>query len=170
MLNWLYGMFVLPESLKPENRREFSLSKSNPFAALMDLRRYPLVSGLATAYFLLSLGHQVFPSIWALYTEEKFGWQPREIGYSLGLVGIMAVIVQGGLVRWIVPKIRERKAAVLGTCISICSLLGYGFVNSAELVYVIIVFGALAGIANPAIQGIISRTVRTTNRAKCRVR
>lgn len=159
LVNWLYGLLVLPESLKPENRREFSLAKSNPFTSLVELRRYPLVQGLAGTYLILSLGHQVFPAIWALYTEYRFDWNPRAIGNSLTMVGVMAIIVQGGLARKLIPWLGERKAAVFGTIVSIAGFIAYALVPAAWMIYIIIFFGSLGGIATPAIQGLVSRTV-----------
>ena len=160
LLNWLYGYFVLPESLKEENRREFSWRRANPLGALLNLRRYPLVLSLAATYFLFGLGHQVYPAIWVLFTGRYFGWGPQEVGNSLALVGIMAAIVQGGLARIIIPKLRERKSAIVGTLINIAAMIGFGLATSEWMIYAIIVVGALGDIATPAIQGLVSRSVR----------
>lgn len=159
LLNCLYGLFVLPESLQPENRRPFRLARGNPFGAILDLRRYPFVLGLALTYFILSLGHQVFPAIWALYTEYRFQWQPREIGNSLALVGVMAIIIQGGVARKLIPWLGERRSAIIGVAINIAAQVGYGLAAAPSLVYWLIVAGSLGGIATPAIQGMISRSV-----------
>ncbi|MEM7387400.1 MAG: TCR/Tet family MFS transporter, partial [Verrucomicrobiota bacterium] len=110
LLNALYGFFVLPESLAPENRRPFSWKSSNPVGSLLELRRYPMVFGLSGTHFLVNVAHQVFPSIWVLYTGHRYGWSPKEVGFSLAMVGLMAALVQGGLTRWIIPKLGERKA------------------------------------------------------------
>ena len=159
LINCLYGLIVLPESLKPENKRPFSWSNANPISALAGLKRYPIVLGLAGAYFLLSLGHQVFPATWVLYTGHRFDWGPREAGLSLALVGVMAMIVQGGLARRVLPWLGERKAAVASLTVSILALIGYGQIPLAWMIYPLIVFGALGGLTNPAIQGLISRSV-----------
>lgn len=159
LLNCLYGLFVLPESLQPENRRPFRLHRGNPLGAILDLRRYPFVLGLALTYFILSLGHQVFPAIWALYTEYRFQWDPREIGNSLALVGIMAIVIQGGVARKLIPRLGERRSAIIGVAINIAALVGYGVATVPSLVYWLIVAGSLGGIATPAIQGMISRSV-----------
>ncbi len=159
LLNWLYGLCILPESLKPENRRVFKLSQANPFSAIVALRRYPLVLGLAIAYFLLALGHQVYPAIWALYTKEKFAWSEKDIGYSLAAVGIMALIVQGGLARRLIPWLGERLSAIAGTALEVAMMVAFGLATNAMTLYALIVVGALGGICTPAIQGLISRTV-----------
>jgi len=159
LVNGLYGLFILPESLKPENRRSFSLSRSNPIGALLGLRRHRLVLGLSVSYFISSLAHQVYPSIWVLYTGYRYGWDTKQTGLSLALVGLMAAIVQGGLARKLIPKWGERRSAIVGFAIMAIALTGYGLAPEGWIVYPLIVFGSLSGLAVPAIQGIISRTV-----------
>jgi DHA1 family tetracycline resistance protein-like MFS transporter len=159
LLNWLYGFLILPESLKPENRRRFSLRRSNPVGALMRLRRHRLVLGLSFSYFLSGLAHQVYPSIWVLYTGHRYGWGTKQTGLSLALVGLMTAIVQGGLTRRVIPRIGERRAALFGFAVMSVALTGYGLAPEGWVVYPIIVFGSLSGLAVPAIQGMISRTV-----------
>jgi MFS transporter, DHA1 family, tetracycline resistance protein len=159
LINWLYGLFILPESLKPENRRSFSLARSNPIGALLELRRHRLVLGLSVSYFISSLAHQVYPSIWVLYTGYRYGWDTKQTGLSLALVGLMAAIVQGGLARKLIPRLGERRAAIVGFAIMAIALTGYGLAPEGWIVYPLIVFGSLSGLAVPAIQGMISRTV-----------
>ena len=159
LINWLYGFLILPESLKAENVREFSFKRSNPIGALLQLGKQRLVLGLSTSYFISSIAHQVYPSIWVLYTGFRYDWGTKQTGLSLALVGVLAAIVQGGLTRIIIPKIGERRAAVSGLLIMAVALTGYGLAPRGWMVYIIIVFGSLSGIAVPAIQGMISRTV-----------
>jgi len=159
LINWLYGLFILPESLKEENRRPFSLRRSNPIGAILVLARKRLVRGLSIVYFISSIAHQVYPSIWVLYTGYRYDWSTKQTGISLALVGLMAAIVQGGLTRRIIPLLGERRAAVLGFAIMAVALTGYGLAPEGWMVYVLIVFGSLSGIAAPAIQGMISRSV-----------
>ena len=159
LVNGLYGLFILPESLKPENRRSFSLIRSNPIGALLELRRHRLVLGLSVSYFISSLAHQVYPSIWVLYTGYRYGWDTKQTGLSLALVGLMAAIVQGGLARKLIPKWGERRSAIVGFAIMAIALTGYGLAPEGWIVYPLIVFGSLSGLAVPAIQGMISRTV-----------
>ena len=123
LLNWLYGVFVLPESLSPENRRAFAWARANPVGALLALQRYPVVFGLAGTYFLMGLAHQVFPSTWVLYTSYRYGWTPRQTGMSLALVGMSAAIVQGGLTRAVIPRLGEQRAAIIGLTISAAAMI-----------------------------------------------
>ena len=159
LVNWLYGLLVLPESLDAKNRRNFSWGRSNPVGALLYLRKYPMVFGLAGVFFLANIAHQSLPAIWALYTKYRYAWEPMDIGISLAVVGVMAAIVQGGLTRKIIPKTGEQKAALIGLGISAASFCLYGLATDGWMIYAIIVFGALGGLAGPAIQGMVSRGV-----------
>ncbi len=159
LANWLYGLLILPESLKPENRRPFDLRRANPVGALLGLRRHRLVFGLSISYFINSVAHQVYPSIWVLYTSYRYGWGTKQTGLSLALVGLMAVVVQGGLARVLLPKLGERRAALLAFSVMAVALVGYGLAPEGWMVYGIIVFGSLSGLAVPAVQGMISRSV-----------
>lgn len=155
----LYGLFVLPESLPKEKRRDFSLAASNPFTVLAKLRRSALLLGLAIVYFVVNWGQQVYQSIWALYTADRYEWSVRDIGNSLAAVGIMAIVVQGFFARKLIPKLGERNSAMLGTVVTAIALVGYGLATTGWMIYAIIIVGALGGIVTPAVQGIVSRCV-----------
>ena len=159
LVNALYGWLVLPESLVPENRRVFSWARSNPVGALLHLKKHPMVFGLAGSYFLIYFAHQVFPSTWVLYTEHRYSWNTRQTGLSLAVVGIMAMIVQGGLTRVIVARIGEKKSAIAGLSIAALAYVAYGAATEGWMIYVVLVFGSLGGITGPALQGLISRNV-----------
>src|SRR5262249_43281009 len=110
LLNFVYGIFVLPESLSPENRRPFTLAPANPFSSLVTLGRHPIIFGLTGTLVCGLLAQQVLQSMWSVYTDHRFGWSPRDIGLSLGAVGVTSIIVQGGLIRAIVPRLGERRS------------------------------------------------------------
>lgn len=158
-LNFLYGLFVLPESLKPENRSEFTASKLNPFATLLRMRKYPVVAGLAVAIFFVSLAQRGLENVWVYFTSFRYGWDARANGWSLGLVGIMAIIVQGGMVRPMVKRLGERKAVLFGMSIAVLSFMGYAFAVQGWMVYGVIIFGSIGGIAGPAVQSIVAKSV-----------
>ena len=159
MLNWFYGLLVLPESLKPENRRAFSWKRANPVGALLALQRYPVVFGLTGTYFLMNLAHQVFPSTWVLYTSYRYNWTPGQTGMSLAMVGLTSAIVQGGLTRAIIPRLGERRSVTIGLTISAVGLIAYGLATEGWMAYVVIALASLSGISGPAVQGLISRSV-----------
>lgn len=157
--NFLYGAFVLPESLGPEKRRPFEIRRANPLGALASLKRYPMVFGLIGAYVLYQLGHHALPSVWSFFTIERFDWTPKEIGYSLGAVGILMVLVQAVLLRVVLPKLGNRRTAMIGFTLCMVSFLGYAFVTEGWMIYPFLVVGAFQGFVSPAMQGIMSTQV-----------
>jgi DHA1 family tetracycline resistance protein-like MFS transporter len=159
LLNWLYGFFILPESLLPENRRKFDWRRANPIGALMQLKRYPSLIGLLIALLILYVAAQSTQTVWAYYTQLKFGWNEQWIGYSLGFVGIMVAIVQGGLIRIIIPRIGQKRSIMYGLVLYFIGFATFAFASSGWMMFAFIVPYALAGITTPAIQGIISTKV-----------
>ena len=158
LLNWLYGALVLPESLAPENRREFHWKSVHPIRALQGLARWPVVASLAWTHFFINVAHNIYPSLWVLYTGERYGWGSREVGISLSLVGIMAAIVQAGLAGRIIGFIGERKGIIVGLLIMAASLAAYGLASAPWMVYVITVIGSFGSIGSPAAQSIITKS------------
>jgi DHA1 family tetracycline resistance protein-like MFS transporter len=159
LVNWLYGCFVLPESLAPENRRAFSWGRSNPVGSLLALREHPIAFGLAGTHFLINVAHQALPSTWVLYTGYRYGWNAKQVGISLAVVGLMAGIVQGGLTRFVVKKFGERKAAALGMTVTVMSFIGYGIATEGWMIYAVLIAGSIGFVTAPAVQGLISRNV-----------
>ena len=157
--NLIYGFFVLPETLKRENRRAFSWARANPLGSLLSIRRYPAVLGLLAAVFLFQLAHQVYPSVWSYYTIERYGWSERHIGFSLGVVGIVTVIAQGGLTRVIIPRLGDARTVVMGLSLTALIYAGYGLSSAGWMLYIFIVIGGLAGLASPAMQSIMTSRI-----------
>ena len=158
-VNVIYGFFVLPESLKPENRRAFNLARANPLAAIRQLWRYPVVVMLLFVSFFYSLGHFALPSVWAFFTTEKFQWTPRDIGISLSAVGVAMIFVQAYLIRLVLPLWGPMKTAVVGLIATAISFFGYAFIPFAWMMYVVIAIGALQGFVMPSIQSMMSGRV-----------
>ena len=166
LVNWLYGFFVLPESLKPEHRSAVSWRRMNPLASLRRLRAYRLVAGLALGFLFASLAQRGMESVWVLHAGFRYGWNERTNGLTLALVGVMAVLVQGFLVRPAVARLGERRTVVLGLTVSALAFLAYGLASQGWMVPIIIVFGSLAGVALPAIQGLVVGTVLPSEHGK----
>jgi len=158
-LNAIYGLFVLPESLKHSNRRVFEIARANPIGALKRLWKYPVVVALVLVYFFYMLGHFALPSIWAFFTIEKFGWSARDIGMSLSAVGVAMIFVQAFLIRQVLPLWGPMKTAVVGMAATIISFLAYSFVPYGWMMYPIIAVGALQGFVTPSLQSIMSAHV-----------
>ncbi len=160
LLNWLYGYFILPESLKPENRRAFDWKRANPVGAIIQLKRYPKLIGLLAALLILYIAAQSTQTVWAYYTKEKFDWNKTWVGYSLGFVGITVAIVQGGLIRVIIPKIGQKKSIMYGLTLYLIGFILFALASEGWMMFAFMVPYALAGITGPAIQGIISTQVK----------
>jgi DHA1 family tetracycline resistance protein-like MFS transporter len=157
LANVAFGLFALPESLPVERRRKFEWARANPFGAIKSLTHLPMVAGLLFAVFLYQIAHDSLPAVWMFYTQHKFGWGPSETGWSLTFVGVMTVIVMGGLTGYVVPKLGERRAIVIGFLLMTVGFLGYALVPAGWMIYPAIVFGSLGGIANPAMQSVMSK-------------
>jgi MFS transporter, DHA1 family, tetracycline resistance protein len=157
--NWLFGYFVLPESLRPENRRPFSWQRANPVGSLLALKRFPSVLGLAESFFMLNFAQMMLFSTWALYTSYRYAWTPQWIGLSLMASGVLSGFVQAVLVRRIVPALGEMRAVVIGFSLSAFSQVCYGLAPEGWMIFAIMVFGALAGISAPALQAYVAKHV-----------
>ena len=159
LLNWLYGFFVLPESLAPENRRPFSWKKANPVGSLLHLKNYPVVAGLVGSLVFVYIAAHATQSTWTFYTMEKFNWNEDLVGYSLGFVGLMVAIVQGGLIRILNPKLGAKNSVYLGLALYTIGMLLIAFATESWMAFAFLVPYCLGGIAGPALQGIISNQV-----------
>lgn len=159
LTNMAFGFLVLKESLRPEDRRPFDIARANPLGALKALRRYPIVFGIVGVIVTLNIGHFVMPATWSYFTIEKFSWSASEIGYSLGAVGVLMVLVQGFLIRWILPRTGLRMAGVLGMMFLTLSYFGYGAASEAWMIYAVMIPGALGAIQGPAISAIVTAQV-----------
>ena len=159
LLNWLYGFFVLPESLAEEKRSPLRLGNANPLGSLIRLQAYPLVAGLALVFACKSLAQRGLENVWVLYTDYRYGWDTWTNGLTLGLVGICAIVVQGGMVRPTVRRLGERRTVILGTTIATLGFLGYGLASQGWMIPWIIVLSAMGGVSNPAIQSLVTSTV-----------
>lgn len=159
LVNWLYGYFILPESLAKEKRRNFSWKRANPVGSFLNASKYPAIVGLLFTLLLLYIASHSVQSNWSYYVIEKFKWDSTMIGYSLGIVGLMVAIVQGGLIRVIVPKIGNKKAIYLGLGLYIIGFTCFAFASNGVMMMIFIIPYCLAGIGNPAMQSIISNQV-----------
>ena len=164
--NWVYGFLVLPESLPPEQRSSISIGKLNPFGTLGRLLDYPLIAGLAIPFLFMSFAQRGLENVWVIYAEHRFNWNPLTNGMVLGLVGVMAVIVQGGMVRPTIKRLGERKTVLAGICVSLIAFIGYGIAWIPWMIPCLIVFGAFGGVAGPAIQSIVAGQVEPSEQGK----
>jgi MFS transporter, DHA1 family, tetracycline resistance protein len=158
-LNFLFGLFILPESLAPENRREFGMKDLNPFLALKSVFAIPSIFLLVWIHILLQLAGQTHPSIWTLYTEHRFQWTPAQVGMSFAAVGVLSAFSQGYLTGAVVKKFGERKVlwfGVLGE--AICFTL-FGLATNGAHLYIILFISSFFWVSAPALQSLTSREV-----------
>lgn len=160
LLNFCYGLFVLPESLPPERRTpRVRWAQANPFGALMLLRRYPQVLGLAAVVFIANLAHYVYPSVFVLFADYRYGWGPNDVGLVLALVGACSVVVNVWLVRLSVRWLGERRTMLFGLSCGVIGFLVYGVSPVGWMFLIGIPASSLWAVAAPATQALITRQV-----------
>lgn len=157
--NFLFGLFFVPESLTPENRRAINLTKMIPGVSLFALRKYKGVLLLIFAFFLANLAGQALPSTWSYYGIERYNWSPKEIGVSLMVVGLLVAIVQGVLVGVLVKKFGKRFVVTVGFLLWTVGMFFFSLASEPWMLYAFLIPYALGGVAGPTVQGIISNQV-----------
>ncbi len=159
LLNWLYGYFILPESSKLENRRPFDWKRANPFGTLTHLFQYKVVTGLFVALAFIYLAAHAVQSNWSFYTIKKFHWDTTAIGISLAVIGLATALVQGVLIRAIIPKLGQQRSVYVGLGLYAAGFLLFAFATEGWMMYAFTLVYCLGGIAGPALQGIMSGVV-----------
>lgn len=165
-LNWMYGYFILPESLSKENRRPFEWKRANPVGSLMQIKKYPALIGLIGSFVLIYLAAHAVQSTWTYYNMEKFGWHKKEVGISLGIVGAMVALVQGVLIKKTIPILGQAKSVYTGLVLYSIGMLLFGLATQGWMMYAFTVVYCLGGIAGPALQGIMSGQVPPTEQGE----
>ncbi|HOZ95494.1 MAG TPA: TCR/Tet family MFS transporter [Niabella sp.] len=158
-INFVYGYFVLPESLKPENRRAFELRKANPVGSLMMFKKYPTTLGLVLCFFFIFLAAHAVQSNWSYFTMFQFQWTEKEVGISLAIVGVLVGIVQGGLIRFINPRLGNEKSVYIGLTFYAIGMVLFAFAAKGWEMYAFLIPYCMGGIAGPALQSIITAQV-----------
>jgi len=159
LLNWLYGCFILPESLAKENRRPFQWARANPVGSLLQLKKYPAITGLIGSLILIYIAAHAVQSTWSYYSMKKFNWHENEVGISLGVIGAMIAIVQGLLIRKTMPALGQEKSVYIGLLLYGIGMVLFGLATQGWMMYVFTIVYCTGGIAGPALQGIISNHV-----------
>jgi MFS transporter, DHA1 family, tetracycline resistance protein len=159
LLNAAYGIFVLPESLPPERRRAFEWRRANPLGSLKLLRSSRKLAGLAGVMFLANIAHAALPATFVLYAGYRFGWDARDVGFVLALVGASSALVQGVMVGPLVRRLGERRVLLLGLLCGNVGFLAYGLAPTGLLFLAAVPVVALWGLASPTTQGLMSQQV-----------
>ncbi|MDC8100668.1 TCR/Tet family MFS transporter [Chryseobacterium rhizosphaerae] len=159
MVNFLYGLFVLPESLEKDKRRSFSWKRANPIGTFNFLRKQSKISTLVVALIFVYVALHAVQSNWHFFTMYKFNWTERMVGLSLGFLGLLIGLVQGVLIRWTTLKLGEQKSVYLGLLFYALGLMLFAFTNQGWMMFVFLIPYSLGGICGPALQSIISKNV-----------
>jgi DHA1 family tetracycline resistance protein-like MFS transporter len=159
LLNALYGYFILPESLPKENRRSFSWKRANPLGSMLHFRKYEGIGGLTGAMVLIYIAGHALQSNWTFFTIEKFNWDEKLIGISLGVIGFITALVQGGLIRFINPILGDKKSIYIGLSFYTVGMLLFAFSTKSWMLFAFMIPYCMGGIAGPALQAVISSQV-----------
>lgn len=155
--NFLFGLFILPETVTDKTRRAFKLSRANPFGALRHIRALPGLGRLLTVLLLYQLAFNAYPAIWAYFTQARFEWDTRMIGISLAVFGISMALVQGGLIRIAIKRLGEVGTVMAGFGFAIVSFAILAFLTNGWMALALTPVSAMAAMSVPALQAILSR-------------
>jgi DHA1 family tetracycline resistance protein-like MFS transporter len=158
-LNFIYGWFVLPETLPPEKRRAFDWRRANPFGALAVFRRYSGVLPLLTVLTVFFFASSVYPAIWAFWGIAKFGWSASMVGLTLAAFGIITALFQGLLAGPAVARFGEWRVALIGLIAAIAAAAGYGLVSTLTGVLLLLVIHGPEGFVHPMLTAMMSKAV-----------
>ena len=159
LVNWLYGYFILPESLSKENRRGFDWKRANPIGALKNLKKYPALGWLIVSIVLVYIASHAVQSNWSYFTMFRFEWTKKMVGISLGVVGVLVAIVQGVLPRYLNPKIGNEKSIYTGLMLYTIGMFLFGMATQGWMMFLFLVPYCFGGIAQPALQAVMAGQV-----------
>jgi DHA1 family tetracycline resistance protein-like MFS transporter len=159
LINWLYGYFILPESLSRDHRRKFQWSRANPLGTLKFFLQYKVILGLVASIVLIYIAGHAVQSTWSFYTIFKFDWTEGMVGFSLAFVGLMVALVQGWLIRFIIPKLGHQRSVYIGLLLYAAGFFLFGIATQGWMMFAFLVPYCLGGIAGPSLQGIMSTQV-----------
>jgi MFS transporter, DHA1 family, tetracycline resistance protein len=156
LLNFLYGYFVLPESLAPEQRKKFTWSAANPVVSIKALSQLKGVGPLVGVVAFSGLAQFVLYTSWVLYTTFKFGWGPSENGWSLAVVGIVGVLVQGVFLGKLLKTFGPQKLVMIGLVSSALAYLSWGLASQGWMMFAIIALNVFGNTIQASVQSMIS--------------
>jgi MFS transporter, DHA1 family, tetracycline resistance protein len=167
LLNAMYGLFVLPESLAKENRQsKFNWRKANPVGALKLLSSHPELLGLAVVNFLAYLAHEIYSTVWVLYAMYRYNWDEKAVGTSLAVVGVASMITMAGLVGPAVKKLGERKAMLVGLFFGALGFALFGWAPLGWIFLAVIPVNMLWGLATPPSQSMMTKRVSASEQGE----
>lgn len=159
-LNFLYGLFVLPESLPEEERRAFNWKDAIPGLSLLFILKKKEVLAMVGSFFLVYIASHALQSTWSFYTALRYNWEEKQIGYSLMAIGAMVAVVQAFLVGAITKKLGTKKTMITGFTMWFIGMALFGLSSNAMYLYLSMIPYMLGGIASPTVQSVISNQVK----------
>jgi DHA1 family tetracycline resistance protein-like MFS transporter len=156
LVNCLFGLFVLPESLAKENRRKFEWKRANPVGSFFFFKKYPTIGGLAFSFFLIYLAAQAVQGNWNFFTIYRFHWSQQMVGISLAVVGVLVGVVQGGLTGVASRKLGNEKSVYSGLLLYTLGLVLFAFASEGWMMFAFLIPYCLGGICGPALQSILA--------------
>jgi DHA1 family tetracycline resistance protein-like MFS transporter len=159
LLNFCYGYFVLPESLPIEKRRNFDWKKANPLSSLLRLKNYKGIGALLISVTLVYLSAHAVQSNWSYYTMFRFQWSEKMVGISLAVVGVLVAIVQGGLTRFINPRLGNEKSIYSGLLLYTIGMSLFAIAGQGWMMFIFLIPYCCGGIAQPALQAAMAENV-----------
>lgn len=160
ILNIIFALFFMKETLSPGKRRSFTWARANPLGAFKAIVAIPGLSRMMLVIFFYEIAFNVYQATWAYFTKEKFGWDADAIGISLGFFGVMAALMQGVAIRFFLSRLEEHRVAVFALVINILVFLGLGFASQSWMIFALLPLSALGTIFLPAVQSILTRFVK----------
>jgi len=166
LLNAMYGLFVLPESLSAEHRERFSWKRANPLGSLKLLRSHHELFRLATVNGFFYLAHQVLPSVFVLYACFRYGWNEEMVGLTLAIVGVCGMVVQGGVVKRVVADFGERRTLLAGLLFGMGGFAIFGLAPVGIIFWLGIPVFSMMGLYGPSSQGLMTRHVQPSQQGQ----
>lgn len=166
LINFIYGLLVLEESLPEENRRKFEWERANPIGALVRVIHFPKYRGLFVVTFIVMMANMAIHALWNYYTMTRYGWKTDQVGYSLAIVGVCFGLTQAVFAGKIVNKIGEKGTATLGLIILTIVTVGIGLIPYGWMMYLIILPYAFSGIVDPSVRSLVSKQVASNEQGE----
>jgi DHA1 family tetracycline resistance protein-like MFS transporter len=158
-LNFFVGYLYLPETLEQQHRRRFDWRRANPLGALKQMRNYSGIGWLGLVFFLMTLGHMMYPAVWSFVSNYRYGWDEEQIGLSLGVFGLCGALVMGLLLPAIVSRLGEWRTAAVGLVFTALAAFGYAASWRGWMIYAVIVATCLEALADPALRSLAAAKV-----------
>ena len=158
-LNFLIARFLLPETLDEKHRRRFEWKRANPVGTLLQMRNYPGIGWIGLVFFLMTLGHMVYPAVWSFVSSYRYGWSETQIGLSLGAFGLCGAIIMATVLPRVIPALGEWRTAAIGLSFTAASAIGYAFAMQGWMIYAVIVAGCLEALADPPLRSLAAGKV-----------